>query len=174
MALSTSLTHTMSKTNVQRIYLLKGLGIEGDAHCGETVKHRSRVRANPDQPNLRQVHLMHAELHDDLRAKGFDIAPGEMGENITTKGIDLLGLPRGTKLKMGNAVVEITGLRNPCHQLDGLREGLLKAVIDHDENGNLIRLAGIMGVVLEGGEVRVGDTIEVEYPPKPHIALDRV
>ena len=173
-ALSVSPTHTMSKFNVERINLLQGLGVEGDAHAGEKVKHRSRVRVNPDQPNLRQVHLIHSELHAELRTKGFDIAPGEMGENITTAGIDLLGLPRGTKLTIGKAVIEVTGLRNPCHQLDGLYEGLLKAVIDHDEDGNLIRLAGIMGIVLESGELKVGDHIEVELPPKPHIALDRV
>lgn len=173
-ALSLSPTHSMSKPNVERLNLLQGLGVEGDAHCGAKVKHRSRVRANPNQPNLRQVHLIHSELHDDLRSKGFKIAGGEMGENITTAGIDLLALPKGAILKMGNAAVEITGLRNPCNQLDGLRDGLLKAVIDHDEDGNLIRLAGIMGIVLEGGELHVGDDIEVELPPKPHIALDRV
>ncbi len=174
-AVSRSPTHTMSKPAAESIRLLAGLGVEGDAHQGVTVKHRSRVRADPTQPNLRQVHLIHEELHDELRASGFAVAPGVMGENVTTRGIDVLGLPRGTQLRLGaEAVVEVTGLRNPCGQLNGLQEGLLDATIDHDPEGNLIRRAGIMGIVLAGGDVRPGDRIEVVLPPEPHEPLERV
>jgi MOSC domain-containing protein YiiM len=149
-----------------------GLGVEGDAHLGETVKHRSRVAADPTQPNLRQVHLIHAELHDELRSAGFDVQAGQMGENITTRDIDLLGLPRGTRLHIGaSAVVEVTGLRNPCRQLDQLQPGLMAAVLDHDEQGNLIRKSGVMGIVLAGGAVQAGDSIRVETPPPPHQPL---
>ena len=165
----------MSKPNQKSIVLLKGLGVEGDAHCGEKVKHRSRVKADPTQPNLRQVHLIHAELIEELKAKGFDVVPGQMGENITTQNIDLLGLPRGTQLFLGKeAVVEITGLRNPCVQLDGIQKGLMKAVLDKDEKGNLIRKAGIMGIVLNGGKVFPEDEIVVELPAKPCVPLEKV
>jgi MOSC domain-containing protein YiiM len=157
------------------VRLLTGLGIEGDAHLGVTVKHRSRVARDPSQPNLRQVHLIHAELHDELRTAGFDVVPGMMGENVTTRGLDLLGLPTGTKLRLGEAaVVEITGLRNPCAQLDGLQPGLMKANLDKDAAGNLIRKAGIMGIVLADGDVRPGDPIQVELPPEPHQPLEPV
>ncbi len=152
-----------------------GLGVEGDAHLGKTVKHRSRVAVNPTQPNLRQVHLIHTELHDELRAAGFIVSPGEMGENITTRGIDLLALPTGTRLHLGDmAVVEVTGLRNPCVQLDRFQPGLMAAVLEHDAHGKLIRKAGVMGIVLAGGEVRPGDPIRIELPPAPHKPLDRV
>jgi MOSC domain-containing protein YiiM len=168
-------THTMSKPTEDSILLVAGRGVDGDAHNGVTVKHRSRVRADPTQPNLRQVHLIHEELHDELRAAGFAVAPGLMGENVTTRGIDVLGLPRGTRLLLGDeAVVEVTGLRNPCGQLNGIQEGLLDATLDHDADGNLIRRAGIMGVVLAGGELRPGDPIRVELPPEPHERLERV
>jgi MOSC domain-containing protein YiiM len=162
----------MSKPNQRQITLLAGLGVEGDAHQGVTVKHRSRVAKDPTVPNLRQVHLIHAELHDELAEAGFIIAPGQMGENITTRGLDLLGLPTGAKLHLGEgAVVEITGLRNPCAQLDGIRPGLMKATLDRDAEGNLVRKAGVMGIVLAGGEVRTGDAIRVELPPEPHQGL---
>ena len=115
-ALSKSATHTMRKFNENSLNLLTRLGIEGDAHNGVTVKHRSRVAQDPTQPNLRQIHLIHSELHDELKAKGFEVAYGQMGENITTRGIDLLDLPKGTVLKIGEALIEITGLRNPCAQ----------------------------------------------------------
>lgn len=174
-AVSVSPGHTMSKPNTGRILLIAGLGVEGDAHMGETVKHRSRVKRDPMQPNLRQVHLIHAELHDELRARGFDVAPGEMGENITTRGIDLLALPTGTRLVLGpNAVLEVTGLRNPCGQLNGVRPGLMDAVLDRDEAGELIRKAGIMAIVVAGGEVRPGDVIAVEVPAEPHVPLQPV
>jgi MOSC domain-containing protein YiiM len=174
-AVSCSGAHTMSKPAVGAIRLLAGLGVEGDAHLGETVKHRSRVARDPTQPNLRQVHLIHAELHDELRAAGFALSPGEMGENITTRGIDLLGLPGGTRLQLGDsAVVEVTGLRNPCGQLDGLQQGLMAATLARDERGNLIRKAGVMAVVLVGGAVRAGDAILVQLPALPHRSLKPV
>ena len=149
-----------------------GLGVLGDAHAGERVKHRSRVARDPSQPNLRQVHLIHAELHDELRLRGFALAPGQMGENVTTRGIDLLALPTGTRLRLGaEALVEITGLRNPCAQLDGIQPGLMKAVLDRDADGNLVRKAGVMGIVLAGGEVRTGEAIAVELPDGPRRRL---
>jgi MOSC domain-containing protein YiiM len=174
-AVSSSGTHTMSKPNQGQIRLLARLGVEGDAHQGETVKHRSRVKRDPTQPNLRQVHLVHAELHDELCEAGFSVSPGQMGENITTRGVDLLGLPVGTRLLLGDtATVEVTGLRNPCAQLDGIAPGLMKATLDHDEEGNLVRKAGVMGVVVCGGEVRPGDAIRVDLPPAPHKPLQPV
>ena len=170
-AVSVSPRHTMAKANVPRIRLLAGLGVEGDAHLGVTVRHRSRVRRDPTQPNLRQVHLIHAELHDALRAAGFDVAAGQMGENVTTRGVDLLALGTGSLLRLGaDAVIEVTGLRNPCVQLDGLAAGLMKAVLDRDAAGNLVRKAGVMAVVRTGGEVRPGDTLRVE-PATPHRPL---
>ncbi len=174
-AVSRSATHTMTKPGQLTIQLVEGLGVEGDAHAGVKVKHRSRVAQNPNQPNLRQVHLIHAELHDELRAAGFDVAPGQMGENLTTRGIDLLGLPTGARLHLGaEAVIEITGLRNPCTQLDGIQSGLMQAVLDRDAAGNLVRKAGIMGIVLVGGPVSPGDPIVVELPPEPHQPLKPV
>ena len=171
-AVSRSAGHTMGKPNEASIRLLAGLGVEGDAHQGETVKHRSRVARDPSQPNLRQVHLIHAELHDELRAGGFDVGAGEMGENVTTRGVDLLGLPTGTRLRIGGeAVVELTGLRNPCSQLDGVRPGLMAATLDRDEQGNLVRKAGVMAVVVAPGEVKPGDPVRVELPPAPHEPL---
>jgi MOSC domain-containing protein YiiM len=174
-AVSKSAKHLMSKGSVEKIKLLKDLGVEGDAHMGKTVKHRSRVAKDPNQPNLRQVHLIHSELHEELAEAGFNISAGQMGENITTQGIDLLSLPKGTQLHIGvEAIVEVTGLRNPCHQLNSIQEGLMKAVLDRDEEGNLIRKSGIMGIVLRGGEIKVGDAIRVELPPPPFERLERV
>lgn len=175
-AVSRSPGHTMAKPNVDAITLLAGLGVEGDAHCGVTVKHRSRVARDPSQPNLRQVHLVHAELHDELRAMGYDVAPGVMGENVTTREIDLLGLPVGARLRLGaDAVVEVTGLRNPCGQLDGIEPGLRSATIERgDDDEIIVRKAGIMGVVLTGGVVRAGDSIAVELPDGPRRTLEVV
>lgn len=174
-AVSASPAHRFSKQVHDSIHLLPGLGVEDDAHLGVTVKHRSRVAADPTQPNLRQVHLIQAELHDELVAKGFRVAPGVMGENVTTRGLDLLGLPRGTRLNLGvSAIVEVTGLRNPCKQLDDYHVGLLAAVLDRDAQGNLVRKAGIMGVVLAGGKIRPGDAVAVELPPRPHQRLEPV
>lgn len=175
LAVSSSPAHTFSKSNQGSIRLLAGLGVEGDAHLGETVKHRSRVARDPRQPNLRQVHLIHAELHDELQAAGFAVSAGQMGENITTRGVDLLRLPTGTRLRLGTtAVVEITGLRNPCTQLDDFQQGLMAAVLGRDEHGALIRKAGIMAIVLAGGEITPGDPIIVELPPEPHQTLEPV
>lgn len=175
LAVSRSATHTLSKPNRPSIKLQAGLGVEGDAHNGVTVKHRSRVAQDPNQPNLRQVHLIHAELHEELLSRGFSISPGQMGENITTRGIDLLALPAGALLRIGStAVIEITGLRNPCAQLEGIQPGLMAAVLDRDEAGNLIRKAGVMGIVLETGTVQPGDGIQIQLPPEPHQPLQRV
>jgi MOSC domain-containing protein YiiM len=174
-AVGRSAGHTFGKPTEDAIRLLAGLGVEGDAHAGRTVKHRSRARQDPTRPNLRQVHLIHAELHDELRAAGFDVSAGQMGENVTTRGVDLLGLPTGTTLRLGEeASVRVTGLRNPCGQLNGFRPGLTEAVLDRDESGNLVRKAGIMGVVVAGGEVRPGDAVRVELPPGPRRPLEKV
>jgi MOSC domain-containing protein YiiM len=174
-AVARSPDHTMTKPAEGSIRLLAGLGVEGDAHSGVTVKHRSRVKRDPAQPNLRQVHLIHAELHDELAAAGFGLAPGTMGENVTTRGIDLLGLPTGAVLRLGaEAVVEVTGLRNPCAQLDGIARGLMAATLARDDAGNLVRKAGVMAIVLAGGEVKAGDAIEVVLPAEPHRRLEPV
>jgi MOSC domain-containing protein YiiM len=174
-AVHRSPSHTMRKDGQLSIRLLQGLGVEGDAHAGTTVKHRHRVKLDPTQPNLRQVHLIHAELHDELRTQGFEVTAGAMGENVTTRGLDLLALPTGTKLHLGSeAVVEVTGLRNPCSQLNGVCDGLMAATLDKDAEGNLIRKAGIMGIVLTGGDVQADDAIVVELPPEPHKALQPV
>jgi len=174
-AVSSHPAHSFSKQNRDHIRLLTGLGVEGDAHLGETVKHRSRVLRDPTQPNLRQVHLIHAELHDELHAAGFVVQAGEMGENITTRGLDLLALPTGTRLFLGaEAIVQVQGLRNPCFQLDEFQPGLLAAVLGRDEFNSLVLKAGIMGTVLVGGEVRPGDQIRVELPPPPYRLLERV
>jgi len=174
-AVSQSPTHTFTKPTQDSIRLLVGLGVAGDAHLGETVQHRSRVAKDPSQPNLRQVHLIHAELHDELRAAGFAVSAGQMGENITTRGLDLLGLPTGTRLHLGaTAVVEVTGLRNPCGQLNGLQPGLMAATLGRDERGILIRKAGIMGIVVASGEVWPRDPVRVELPPEPRQPLEAV
>jgi hypothetical protein len=174
-AVSLSAVHEFSKPLQQSIRLLLGLGVEGDAHLGVTVQHRSRVAKDPTQLNLRQVHLIHEELHEELRAGGFQIAPGAIGENITTRGIDLLALPRGARLHIGEAaVVGVTGLRDPCRQLNDYQPGLMAAVLDRDEQGNLVRKAGIMGIVLAAGEVRAGDSIRVELLPEHNQRLEPV
>jgi MOSC domain-containing protein YiiM len=165
----------MQKANCASIQLLAGLGVWDDAHQGVMVKHRSRVARDPSQPNLRQVHLIHAELHDALAAQGFVLKPGEMGENVTTRGLDLLGLPTGARLRLGEtAVIEVTGLRNPCLQLDGIQPGLMAATLERDARGRLVRKAGVMGIVLAGGDVRPGDPIRVELPAAPHRPLEPV
>ncbi|WP_256639888.1 MOSC domain-containing protein [Streptomyces murinus] len=174
-AVSSNGVYSFSKPNRPSITLLTGLGVEGDVHAGVTVKHRSRVAQDPTQPNLRQVHLIQEELFAEVGAAGFRVAPGELGENITTRGLDLLALPVGTLLRIGaEAVVEVTGLRNPCLQIDHFRSGLLKQVVGRDDLGNLVRRAGIMSVVTRGGVVRPGDTVAAELPAGPHRPLDRV
>ncbi|GAA4930964.1 MOSC domain-containing protein [Streptomyces coeruleoprunus] len=174
-AVSSNGEYTFTKPNRDSVTLLAGLGVQGDVHAGVTVKHRSRIAQDPTQPNLRQVHLIHEELFAEVAAAGFTVAPGQLGENITTRGIDLLGLPVGALLRIGDdAVVEVTGLRNPCVQIDAFQDGLLKQVVGRDEDGGIVRKAGIMGIVREGGLVRPGDAIEVELPEGPHRPLDRV
>ena len=174
-AVASDQDHKFSKPARTSIRLIAGLGVEGDAHFGEKVQHLSRIKRDPDLPNLRQVHLIHAELHDELRAKGFPVAPGQMGENVTTRGIDLLGLPENARLHLGaDAIVEVKGLRNPCLKLDSLQKGLMAATLDKDGDGNLVRKAGVMGIVIAGGEVRAGDEIRIALPPAPHRPLPTV
>ncbi|GAB7303119.1 MOSC domain-containing protein [Clavibacter michiganensis] len=167
--------HRFSKPVRTSITLLAGLGVEGDAHLGTTVQHLSRKRRDPDAPNLRQVHLVHAELHDELVEKGYRVGPGDLGENVTTAGVPLLDLPTGTRLHLGeDAVVELTGLRNPCIQIDKLGTGAMKAVLDRDADGNVVRKSGVMGVVITGGEVRPDDAVRVELPAGEQRALQPV
>lgn len=167
--------HGLSKAALPVIRLIAGAGVEGDAHCGERVRHRSRARWNPGLPNLRQVHLLQHELLDELVAAGFALAPIDLGENITTRGLDLLALPRGARLHVGDtAVIEVTGLRNPCVQLDRLMPGLMAACLGRDADGGLIRKTGVMGVVVTGGEVRAGDAVRVILPARPLMALKPV
>ena len=174
-AVSRAPSHNFSKANQVFIRLIEGHGVEGDAHHGVTDQHRSHVKRDPTMPNLRQVHLIHAELLDELAAQGFKVSPGQMGENVMTQGLDLLSLPRGTRLHIGaDAVIELTGLRNPCHQLDSIKKGLMAATLDKDTQGNLIRKAGVMSIVLRGGDIRPGDFITVELPPEPHYILEKV
>ena len=171
-AVSRSAQHTFSKPNQAVIDLIKGFGVEGDAHAGKKVKHRYLVEKDPKKPNLRQVHLIQAELLDELNAKGFSVDPGQLGENITTRGVDLLALPTGTKLQIDpEAVIELTALRNPCYQIDDFQKGMLKAVLDKDAEGNVIRKAGVMGIVLAGGKVQPNSAIQIELPPEPHHPL---
>lgn len=167
--------HRFSKAPYESITLLAGLGVEGDAHAGRLVQHLSRMAKDPDVANLRQVHLIQAELFEELEGKGFHVEPGQLGENITTRGIDLLGLSRGTRLGLGpEALIEITGLRNPCKQIDGLAKGLMAATLDKAEDRSLIRKCGVMAVVVSGGEVRVGDPIRLISMPKDFEALEVV
>lgn len=174
-AVSSNGEYSFTKPNRDSIMLLAGLGVEGDVHAGVTVKHRSRVARDPTQPNLRQVHLIQGELFAELEDEGFRVRPGDLGENITTSGIELLSLPVGTLLHIGDeAIVEVTGLRNPCLQIDGFQDGLLKLVVGRDEAGNVVRKAGIMSIVRRGGEVRPGDKIKVELPAEPHRPLEKV
>jgi MOSC domain-containing protein YiiM len=171
-AVSRSKGHTFSKPNELMIRLVAGLGVEGDAHKGEKVNHRYHAAKNPDAPNLRQLHLMHEELFEELRASGFKVGPGSIGENVTTRGIDLLALPKGARLRLGpRAMIEITGLRNPCRQIDAFQRGLTAAVLSRDPAGRLIRRAGVMAIVITAGDVRAGDLITVELPVGEQCAL---
>ena len=171
-AVSRSPRHRFSKDVEDAVVLVEGLGVQGDAHAGPTVQHLSRVAVDPTQPNLRQVHLIAAELHTELGRTGHDVAPGHLGENLTTTGVDLLGLPRGARLRLGpDAAVEITGLRNPCAQIDRFRPGLLREVVRRALDGGIERRAGVMGIVISGGTVRAGDAVEVRLPAPPHAPL---
>lgn len=173
-SVQSSPSHSFSKPSTDAITLLEGLGVEGDAHSGVTVKHRSRVAADASQPNLRQVHLIHAELFDDLALAGYGVGPGDLGENVTTRGVDLLGLPVGARLGVGEAVITVTGLRNPCRQINDFRPGMLKQVLRTTADGRVERLTGVMGIVSRGGRVTPGDRIAVELPREPHFPLTRV
>lgn len=174
-AVSRDAAHHFSKPVVDEIVLIEGWGVDGDAHAGTTVQHRSRVARDPSQPNLRQVHLMHAELFDEVAGAGFEVAPGQMGENVTTRGVDLLGLPTDTLLYLGaDACVRVTGLRNPCTQINGFEPGLLREVLGRAEDGSIERKGGVMAVVVAGGVVRRGDRIRVEVPSGEHIPLSPV
>src|SRR4051812_12183071 len=174
-AVSRSPTHSLAKWNQNSITLVAGFGVDGDAHNGKTVKHLSRLIRFGNSPNLRQVHLIHSELHEELRAAGFGVVAGQMGENVTTRGIDLLGLPNGARLHLGGeAVIEVTGLRNPCGQLNKIQPGLMKATLARNTEGNLVRKAGVMAVVLAGGAVKPGDDIKLELPSGPHVPLEPV
>ena len=171
-AVSSNTTHAFSKRQTPQITLRAGLGVEGDAHFGVTVKHRSRVARDPTQPNLRQVHLIHTELFDELAVKGFSVAPGGLGENISTSGISLLSLPVHAELRLGeSAVIRLTGRRNPSAQLNEFQSGLMAAVLDHAADGAIVRKAGVMGIVLCDGIVRVGDQIFVTLPGGVHRPL---
>jgi MOSC domain-containing protein YiiM len=171
-AVCRSATHSMRKDACDAIRIVEGLGVEGDAHAGRTVQHRVRVARDPSAPNLRQVHVIHEELHDELRAAGFQVTPGVMGENVLTRGIDLLALPTGALLHLGeSAVLRVSGLRNPCTQLDQVQPGLMSAVLDRDADGALVRKAGVMCVVVVGGDVRPGDRVGIALPETPHEAL---
>lgn len=175
LAVHSSPVHGFSKRSDLFITLIEGLGVAGDAHAGKTVRHRSRVRANPDQPNLRQVHLIASELLDEVNDEGFDVAFGALGENVTTRGIALIDLPRGALLHLGeNAVVEVTGLRNPCSQIENFRSGLLKRMVGRREDGTPLLLTGVMGIVRAGGTVKAGDSLWVELPDGPRVRLERV
>lgn len=175
LAVHRSSSHSFSKFQEDSITLVEGLGVEGDAHAGATVKHRSRVARDPSAPNLRQVHLIHAELFDELVEQDHAVFPGDMGENITTRGIDLLALPAGTRLRLGEqAEVEVTGLRNPCSQIDRFQPGLMAKVLDRDANGRVVRKTGVMAVVRRGGTVRAGDAIALQLPETPHHPLEPV
>jgi len=174
-SLHQSALHEFSKEVATSLRLLVGLGVEGDAHCGRTVQHRSRVAVDPTQPNLRQVHLLHSELLRELQSEGFRVGPGSMGENILTEGVDLLGLPTGTRLELGHeAIVELTGLRNPCKQLQQIDPALLPRLAQRDESGNIVRLAGVMAIVLREGRLQVGDPIRIDRPEAPYQALAAV
>jgi MOSC domain-containing protein YiiM len=174
-AVARGTSHGVGKAREPEITLIEGVGVEGDVHAGVTVKHRSRVRVDPTQPNLRQVHLIHSELHDELREIGLEIEASAMGENVTTRGIDLLALPSGARLTFGQgAVIEVTGLRNPCNQLDELAPGLMAATLSRGPDGQLIRKAGVMAVVVRGGAVREGDPIAIELPADEALPLEPV
>ena len=159
--------HRFAKSVEVAITLMPGLGVAGDSHSGATVQHRSRLARTPGAANLRQVHVIHAELLEELAEAGFDVGPGQLGENVTTRGIDLLRLPRGARLRLGAALIEVTGLRNPCRQIDAnVGPGAMAATLGRAADGSLVRKAGVMAIVVEGGEVRAGDDVTVEHIPE--------
>ena len=170
-----SAEYTFSKQTCDQLELVAGIGVVGDTHAGPTVRHRSRMERDPSQPNLRQVHLFDAEILDELSAEGFEVGPGVLGENVTTVGLDALTLPTGTLLRIGDdALLGLTGIRNPCVQIEARFPGLLKRMVHRDDSGPLTRLTGAMAVVLQSGTIRQGDTITVQLPPHPHQPLQLV
>ena len=174
-AVSRSEKHTFSKKNIESINLIYDFGVEGDAHAGKTIKHIFLARKDPGRKNIRQVHLIQMELIRQLKSKGFSVNPGQLGENITTQGIDLLSLPTGCKLHIGEeAVIELTALRSPCVQIDNFQKGILKEVIDRDDQGKMIRKIGVMGIVTAGGTVKPSEIITIEMPDLPHRKLEYV
>jgi MOSC domain-containing protein YiiM len=174
-AVSRSDKHTFSKVNVDSIELVYDFGVVGDAHAGKKVKHLYLAKKDPSRKNIRQVHLIPMELLDEMQNKGYPVLPGQLGENITTRGIDLAGLPVGTRLRIGDvAIVQLTALRNPCVQIEQFRKGLLKELVFKNEQGETIRKAGVMGVVLAGGQVKPKDKIEVVLPDMPHSELEYI
>jgi len=171
-AVSRAAHHRFSKAGQLAIRLKAGLGIEGDAHAGHTVQHVWQRRRQPQAPNLRQVHLFPLEMLEDLRRRGFAVGPGDLGENVTTCGIDLIALPARSRLVfVGGAAVEVTGLRDPCRQLDRFAPGLMQALLDRAGDGTVLRKAGIMAIVIAGGDIRPGDAITVQPPDGPHEPL---
>ncbi len=171
-AVSATPEHSFSKPNLPSIRLIAGIGVEGDAHAGEFVKHRYLVERDHTQPNLRQVHLMHQELFGLVAEHGHNVVAGDLGENITTQGLDLLSLPAGTVLRLGaDAAIELTGLRNPCGQINEFQAGLTARLRYRDADGNIVRIGGVMAIVLSGGIVTPGDGVSVELPPEPHRPL---
>ncbi len=174
LGLARSVAHHFSKLPADHLRLIEGIGVEGDAHSGETVQHLSRVKQDPTQPNLRQVHLIHGELLDELAEHGYVLAPGALGENVTTRGLDLLDLAQDTRLRIGETVIRVTGLRNPCRQIDEFMPGLLKHMVQKRPDGTLNRKCGVMAVVERGGEIAVGAEIVVEPPEGPPRRLEPV
>jgi MOSC domain-containing protein YiiM len=166
--------HTFSKGRVESIDLVAGLGVVGDAHMGAQVKHRSRVKADPTQPNLRQVHLIASETLTEANEAGYDVDAGDLGENITTAGVDLFSLPVGTTMQIGTALIALTGLRNPCVQIDAFADGLQGQMLGRDENGKLVRKSGVMAVVLRGGTVTTGDAITMAAPAGEPIPMEKI
>jgi MOSC domain-containing protein YiiM len=165
--------HRFSKTPRLSVSLTKGHGIEGDAHYGPLVQHRCLARRAPTAANLRQVHLIPSELFDALRTRGFEVRPGNLGENITTLGLDLECLPLGTMLRLGaSAIVRLTGLRTPCILIDRFEAGL-KDELRGGLLGPRFR-AGVMAIVSDGGEVSPGDLIRAVLPAPPHVVLPRL
>ena len=141
--------------------------MEGDAHAGPFVRHRHLARRHPKMPNLRQVHLIPSELFQALRADGYELRPGDLGENILTAGLDLEALPLGTILKLGaEAAIELTGLRTPCVLIDRFKPGLKRRMLV-EEYGRPRFRCGVMAVVRSSGRISTGDAIAVRLPSEP-------
>jgi MOSC domain-containing protein YiiM len=155
--------HEFSKRTRHAITLVEDHGVEGDVHAGRVIQHRYLAKKMPVMPNNRQVHLIASELFTELGLSGFNVSPGELGENITTAGLDLTNLPLGTRLRLGSsAVVEITGLRTPCSLIDRFQKGLKRAMIMKHEQPRF--RCGVLGVAKATGKIAPGDPIIVELP----------